>query len=128
MRSREVKRFAQGRIELGPEASLTPGQCSSHYPILPLRAKLDLGVYDGSHTSLFCEGIQPLIENLETNTCENEINCKCSLQWKVRNNVCPVSLCHGHIIDPHNLLRDSTACGKHSLCSLICKASALQNT
>lgn len=49
-----------------------------------------------------------------------------NLQWKMRGNVCP--LCHGHITDPHNLLRDSMVCGKHRLCGVIRKSSILQGS
>lgn len=59
----------------------------------------------------FYEGIQPLIENLKTNTCENEINCKSSLQRKSRQNV-HHSRC-GYVAGPHSLLWGSTLCGKH---------------
>lgn len=125
LKPREVKRFAKGHTEPGPEASLTPGHCSITpsclwEPNMILFFKIAITFLS------FYKGIQPLIEDLKTKTCENEINCKCSLQWKTRHNVCP--LCHEHIIDPHNLLQDSTACGKHRLCSLISKASILQGT
>lgn len=123
LKLREVKRFAKGHTELGPEASPTPGHCfvtpsCLWEPNMILFSKMAITLYS------FYKGIQPSVENLKTNTCENEINCKCSLQWKTRDNVYP--LCHGHIRDPHNLLRDSTARGKHKLCSLIGKASILQ--
>lgn len=57
-------------------------------------------------------GIQPLIENLKTNTHENEMHCKWSLSWQVRGNACP--LCHRHIADPRNMLR-------HRLCHFMAR-------
>lgn len=59
----------------------------------------------------FYEGVQPLIENLKTSTRENEINCKSSLQRKIRPNM--HHPCCGYIAGPHSLLWGSTLYGKH---------------
>lgn len=50
----------------------------------------------------FYEGIQPVIENLKTNTCDNEINLKSSLQRKIRWSM--HHSCCGYTTGPHSLL------------------------
>lgn len=57
----------------------------------------------------FYEGIQPVIENLKTNTRENEINLKSSLQRKIRRSM--HHSCYGYTTGPHSLPRPAQCVG-----------------